>query len=97
MTYGRNVGIAFQMIDDMLDITMDSETLGKPALHDFEEGKTTLPYIYLYEVLGSEDQKKLASLHAKVLTEEEQAWIMQNMNKHQVLLKCFAQAKELID
>ncbi len=52
MTYGRNLGIAFQMIDDLLDITMDAETLGKPALHDFEEGKTTLPYIYLYEVMN---------------------------------------------
>ena len=51
MTYGRNLGLAFQMIDDLLDITQDAETLGKPALHDFVEGKTTLPYIYLYEVL----------------------------------------------
>ena len=54
MTYGRNLGIAFQMIDDLLDITSNSETLGKPALHDFVEGKTTLPYIYLYEALDSE-------------------------------------------
>ncbi|WP_295420953.1 polyprenyl synthetase family protein [Sulfurovum sp.] len=97
LVYGRNLGLAFQMIDDLLDITSDSETLGKPALHDFAEGKTTLPYIYLYEVLNSEDQKKLASLHAKELSREEQAWIMQNMEEHQILLKCYAQAKELID
>ncbi|WP_292657692.1 polyprenyl synthetase family protein, partial [Nitratifractor sp.] len=46
-TYGRNLGIAFQMIDDLLDITQSAKALGKPAMHDFEEGKTTLPYIYL--------------------------------------------------
>jgi len=97
LTYGRNLGLAFQMIDDLLDITSDSETLGKPALHDFVEGKTTLPYIYLYETLESEDRKKLLSLHAKVLHKEEQAWIMQKMDEHQILIKCYAQAKELID
>ena len=97
MTYGRNLGIAFQMIDDILDITMDAETLGKPALHDFEEGKTTLPYIYLYEILESEDRKKLVSLHMKVLHKEEQTWITQKMDEHQILMKCYSQARELID
>jgi octaprenyl-diphosphate synthase len=62
MTYGRNLGLAFQMIDDLLDITSDAATLGKPALHDFVEGKTTLPYIYLYEVLDQAGKEKLSSL-----------------------------------
>jgi len=97
MTYGRNLGMAFQMIDDLLDITSDSATLGKPALHDFVEGKTTLPYIYLYEVLGEEERQKLASLHAKQLSDAEQSWIKTQMEEHQVLLKCYAQARELIE
>ncbi|RRS31590.1 MAG: octaprenyl-diphosphate synthase [Epsilonproteobacteria bacterium (ex Lamellibrachia satsuma)] len=97
LTYGRNLGLAFQMIDDLLDITSNSETLGKPALHDFVEGKTTLPYIYLYEVLDDAQKVKLRSLHAKVLTKEEEEWITQKMDEHQILLKCYAQAKELID
>ena len=33
--YGKNLGLAFQMIDDILDITQDSATLGKPSMHDF--------------------------------------------------------------
>ena len=70
MTYGRNLGLAFQMIDDLLDITSDSATLGKPALHDFVEGKTTLPYIYLYEALDQKGKEKLFSLHAKELNVE---------------------------
>ena len=97
MTYGRNLGIAFQMIDDLLDITMDSETLGKPALHDFVEGKTTLPYIYLYEALNDEDKKRLKSLHAKVLSEDEKTWIKSMMHNTGVIQKSYNEAKVLIE
>jgi len=48
-TYGRSVGMAFQLIDDLLDYTSNEDTLGKPVLRDLEEGKTTLPIIYLME------------------------------------------------
>ena len=97
MTYGRNLGIAFQMIDDLLDITSDSATLGKPALHDFEEGKTTLPYMYLYELLGSDEKEKLRSLHGKKLSTEEQHWIKMKMQEHQVIQKSYQEAKVLIE
>jgi octaprenyl-diphosphate synthase len=97
MIYGRNLGIAFQMIDDLLDITQDSATLGKPALHDFVEGKTTLPYIYLYEALDSHGQQKLASLHGKVLTAEAQQWIRTEMEEREILQRCYLQAKSLIE
>ena len=63
--YGKNLGLSFQIIDDILDITSDEETLGKPAMNDYVEGKCTLPYIYLYNVLGDNDKKRLLSSHAK--------------------------------
>ena len=97
MTYGRNLGMAFQMIDDLLDITMDAETLGKPALHDFEEGKTTLPYIYLYESMNEADKIKLKSLHGKSLSLEEQLWIKAMMQDTGVIQKSYAEAKVLIE
>ncbi len=97
MTYGRNLGIAFQMIDDILDITAESTTLGKPALHDFEEGKTTLPYIYLYEALGVKERERLRALHGKRLTPEEQRWIKAKMKEHRVIQKSFFEAKELVE
>ena len=97
MTYGRNLGIAFQMIDDLLDITMDAETLGKPALHDFVEGKTTLPYIYLYEKMNNEDKMKLKLLHGKVLSVEEQRWIKAMMQNTGVIQKSYNEAKVLIE
>ena len=95
--YGRNLGLAFQIIDDLLDITSNSATLGKPALHDFVEGKTTLPYIYLYEKLDSAGKAKLKSMHRKKLTPTQQAWIMSQMRERKVIEQSYAEAKELID
>ncbi|HET7434166.1 MAG TPA: polyprenyl synthetase family protein [Thermoanaerobaculia bacterium] len=43
--YGFNLGICFQLIDDLLDFTSSTEVLGKPVLSDLKEGKITLPLI----------------------------------------------------
>lgn len=44
--YGLNLGIAFQIIDDILDYTEDQSTIGKPAGNDLRQGMVTLPLIY---------------------------------------------------
>ncbi len=43
--YGFNLGVCFQLIDDLLDFTSSTEVLGKPALSDLKEGKLTLPLL----------------------------------------------------
>jgi len=83
--YGKNLGIAFQMIDDILDITQDSATLGKPALLDFVEGKVTIPYLLMWERLDSTNKTKLESMYQKPLNEEELSWIKDNMNETKAL------------
>lgn len=93
--YGRNLGLSFQIIDDILDITADAKTLGKPSMNDFVEGKCTLPYIYLYEALDSEDKKKLVSFHAKQIDEDDSNWIKMKMKEHSSVEKSFVLAKEL--
>ncbi len=52
--YGRNLGNAFQIIDDVLDFTGDEETLGKPAGSDLRQGIVTLPVFYFVENGGDE-------------------------------------------
>jgi octaprenyl-diphosphate synthase len=47
--YGMNLGIAFQLVDDLLDFTGSEEVLGKPAGADLLEGKVALPLIYLLQ------------------------------------------------
>lgn len=91
--YGENLGIAFQIIDDILDITQDSQTLGKPSMSDFKEGKTTLPYMYLYEHLNAEERSKLLECYGVNLNEEKQAWIRMQMQKHNSIAQSIADAQ----
>ncbi|KAF9993692.1 coq1 putative hexaprenyl diphosphate synthase [Modicella reniformis] len=48
-TYGKNIGLAFQLVDDMLDFTVSSEELGKPAGADLKLGLATAPVLFAWE------------------------------------------------
>ncbi|XOB62792.1 polyprenyl synthetase family protein [Campylobacterota bacterium DY0563] len=91
--YGKNLGLAFQMIDDILDITQDSQTLGKPAMLDFVEGKVTIPYLLLHERV--EDKARLESLYKKSLSQEDTLWIKQQMTETKALEDSINEAKKL--
>jgi octaprenyl-diphosphate synthase len=55
--YGRNLGIAFQLVDDAIDYVSDGATMGKDAGDDFRDGKVTLPVI-LAHARGTEAQRR---------------------------------------
>jgi octaprenyl-diphosphate synthase len=55
--YGRNLGIAFQLIDDAIDYVSDAGTMGKDAGDDFREGKMTLPVILAYARANDEERQ----------------------------------------
>ncbi len=58
--YGRNLGMAYQITDDVLDMTADPQTLGKPVGGDLRQGIITLPAIYALK--SSLEKERLASL-----------------------------------
>ncbi len=58
--FGYNVGMAFQLTDDLLDLTSDTATLGKPAGNDIRQGIVTLPAIRALEI--SPDREELHSI-----------------------------------
>jgi octaprenyl-diphosphate synthase len=93
--YGKNLGLAFQMIDDILDITQDSVTLGKPAMLDFVEGKVTIPYLLLWERLDSSDQNTLESFYKVELSEEQTNWIKVKMSETNALEDSIKLAKQI--
>jgi octaprenyl-diphosphate synthase len=55
--YGRNIGMCFQIVDDILDITGSQKNLGKPVFSDLREGKLTLPFIVLLPRLSAHERK----------------------------------------
>lgn len=93
-SYGNNLGIAFQIIDDVLDITQSTEVLGKPAMSDLSEGKSTLPYIYLYERATQEVRQELLTLFGTPLCESKAQWLKEQLNAHHCVQDSIAKARE---
>ena len=58
--YGRNLGLAFQIVDDVLDLTADEEMLGKPAASDLREGKATLAVVHALQHGSREERAAIA-------------------------------------
>jgi octaprenyl-diphosphate synthase len=60
--FGTNLGLAFQLIDDILDFTSTEEILGKPIGSDLREGKITLPLIYLLQKCSVQEARKVSQV-----------------------------------
>jgi octaprenyl-diphosphate synthase len=62
--YGRNLGLAFQIVDDVLDLTSEESTLGKPVASDLREGKATLAVIHALERGTGEEREAIRTVLA---------------------------------
>lgn len=93
--FGHHLGMAFQLVDDILDYTADEKTLGKTVGDDFREGKITLPVIYSYQASNPHEkqfwQRVMVNLHQEE-GDFNQAYAL--LLKHQAIEKTRALASE---
>jgi len=61
-SYGRNLGMAFQIVDDVLDLTASEDILGKPVASDLREGKATMAVIHSMERCTPEERGKIETI-----------------------------------
>ncbi len=81
--YGRNLGIAFQLVDDAIDYDSEVGESGKDKGDDFREGKMTLPVILAYARGNAEERKFWEDAIAGFLTEDEHlAHAVELINRH---------------
>jgi geranylgeranyl pyrophosphate synthase len=75
--FGHNFGMAFQIMDDLLDFTADEQHLGKPTFCDIKDGKATLPLICLLERLGPADVERIRRiLRERRIEDNDKAWLL---------------------
>jgi len=93
-SYGRNLGIAFQLVDDAIDYVSDASTMGKDAGDDFREGKMTLPIILAY-ARGSEDERKFwkEAISGRRSSDEDFAEAIRLVRKHRTVDDTLARAR----
>jgi octaprenyl-diphosphate synthase len=81
--YGRNLGLAFQIVDDVLDLTALEDVLGKPVASDLREGKATLAVIHALERGTGADREAIRTVLAdRAFTRVSHAEILAILNNH---------------
>jgi octaprenyl-diphosphate synthase len=93
-SFGRHLGIAFQLTDDVIDYASDSATMGKGVGDDFRDGKMTLPVILAY-ARGSADDREFwrAAMTGERVTDEDLAHAVKLLRTSGALAETIEQAR----
>jgi len=97
-SYGRNLGLAFQIADDALDYYSTNKIFGKEIGKDFYEGKVTLPTIFLHQRANLSERIFLEKIFKKKNRSEKEFIQMQNLiKKYDSISDCFKRAEHFIN
>ncbi len=95
-SFGYNIGMAFQIVDDVLDFTANQERLGKPAASDLRQGLITLPVLYYLSSIGDrgEMRNKITQQQCDEVTLGE---VISAIRSSNAIDQALNQAREFID
>ena len=97
-SYGKNLGLTFQIADDTLDYNSDLKVFGKEIGNDFYEGKITLPIILLYQKINNKEKRELIEIFNKLERDKEDlSKVLEMIHKYKVINDCFKKAEYFIN
>ncbi len=96
--YGLNIGLAFQLIDDLLDYKADEKKLGKPVCNDLREGKVTYPLLSVLSEMTQEEKEFVKSVIRDINPDKKHIEQVRNLVKEKGgFERTFEKAKELVE
>lgn len=95
--FGMKTGIVFQMADDILDYMADENDLGKKLCKDLEEGKITLPILYILTKADEDETLEIKNIIKEEFSEKGTSRIMDLLKKYDSIEMSFHKARMLID
>jgi len=96
--YGRNIGLAFQLVDDALDYAGQAQTWGKPLGADISEGKITMPLIHALKLADKKEKEVIhKALETDKISKLHLEEVIEIMNRHKTLAYTMNQAREYVN
>jgi octaprenyl-diphosphate synthase len=96
-SYGRNVGIAFQITDDLLDIIGDQDKTGKQAGNDLDRDKLTLPLIYLLKTANDAEKQKVKQILLRQNGDTDRVELVEKLNSFGCIAYARKRAGEFVE
>lgn len=93
--FGYEIGMAFQIVDDILDFTGDQVRVGKPVANDLRQGLITLPALYYHEEFP--DDPRMKAVMSGTITEKELETLVFDIRKSGAIEKAMNESSEFVE